>query len=39
MENSLIKVELGVVLKFPTYREGLHAIKMQDTRPFKNLQV
>ena len=34
MENALIKQELGVTLGFPTYREGLHAIRAGDSRPF-----
>ncbi|CAL5221740.1 g3990 [Coccomyxa viridis] len=34
VENRLIKEELEVTLEFPTYREGLHAIRIGDTRPF-----
>ncbi len=34
VENSLIKRELGVTLEFPTYREGLDAIRAGDSRPF-----
>lgn len=34
VKNNLIKKELGVVLEFPTYREGLSAIAQGDTRPF-----
>ena len=36
VENRLIKEELGVRLKFPSYREGLRAIRSQDTRPFND---
>ena len=32
--NALIKEELGVSLKFPSYREGLRAIHAGDVRPF-----
>jgi hypothetical protein len=34
VKNDLIKKELGVVLEFPSYREGLSAIALGDTRPF-----
>jgi len=34
VKNDLIKKELGVVLEFPTYRQGLNAIAGGDTRPF-----
>jgi hypothetical protein len=34
VKNDLIKSELGVVLEFPTYREGLSAIAQGDDRPF-----
>lgn len=34
VKNDLIKKELGVVLEFPTYRQGLDAIAHGDTRPF-----
>jgi hypothetical protein len=34
VKNDLIKQELGVVLEFPTYREGLSAIAQGDMRPF-----
>ena len=34
VKNDLIKKELGVVLEFPTYREGLSAIARGDMRPF-----
>lgn len=34
VKNELIKKELGVVLEFPTYREGLSAIAQGDMRPF-----
>lgn len=39
MENKLIKEELQVALEFPSYREGLYAIRMQDNRPFTGMQV
>ncbi len=37
VENRLIKKELGVTLEFPSYREGLYAIRVKDTRPFTGL--
>ena len=39
VENRLIKEELGVILQFPTYREGLHAIRIGDKRPFSGQQT
>ena len=32
--NRLLKEELGVVLDFPTYREGLTAIHRRNLAPF-----
>ena len=34
VSNRKMKQELGVVLRFPTYREGLRAIQSGDQTPF-----
>ena len=33
--NALIKSELGVVLRFPTYREGMTAVHAREPSPFR----
>ena len=34
VSNRTLKGQLGVTLRFPTYREGLHAIHEGDQTPF-----
>jgi len=35
VENELIKEELGVMLEFPTYKEGLYAISSGELGQFE----
>lgn len=35
VSNAKLKKDLGVVLRFPTYREGLQAIHCGDQSPFE----
>ena len=34
VSNHKLKGELGVILRYPTYREGLRAVHAGDQRPF-----
>lgn len=37
VRNELIKLELGIMLEFPSYREGLRAIYAGEVQPFSKI--